>query len=189
LDRDTTRALILAAVRGDMDAFSALVSEHQTMVYHLALSMVHHREDALDVSQEVFLKLYRFLPSFQFESAFTTWLYRLTKNTALDFLRSAKRRSKASLDHLTEQGMTLPDPEEQHDPYTETVASERRMLLYRAIARLSDSHREILVLHAFCGLSYEEIAETLNIELGTVKSRLNRAKQQLRKLLEMGNFF
>jgi len=181
--------VIRRAAKGDEEAFAELVKAHQTMVYNMALSFLRNREDALDVSQEVFLKVYRALPRYRFESAFSTWLYRLTKNAVLDHLRAQKRRPKAALDELEEQGMTVKDESEHADPFTELLTNERRQMLYDAMDCLSEEHREVIRLSCFCGESYETIASHLGISLGTVKSRINRAKKELRKLLEKRNYF
>ncbi len=186
---DVSQDIIRKAATGDENAFAQLVTAYQKMVYHLALSLLHNREDALDVSQEVFIKVYRFLPNYHFESAFSTWLYRLTKNAILDYLRAKKRRPATSMDMLEEQGILLRDETEPADPFVDFLTMERRRMLYDAIDELSEAHREVIRLFCFCGESYETIATILGIELGTVKSRLNRAKKELRKLLEKRNYF
>ncbi len=180
---------IRRAAAGDEAAFAELVTAYQTMVYNMALSLLRNREDALDVSQEIFLKVYRSLPRYRFESAFSTWLYRLTKNAVLDHLRAQKRKPKAALEALEEQGVTVRDESECADPFTALLTAERRRMLYDAIEELSEDHREVIRLTVFCGESYERVAEILSAEVGTVKSRVFRAKKELRKLLEKRNFF
>ncbi len=181
--------VIRRAATGDERAFAELVNAYQTLVYNTALSILRDRENALDVSQEVFLKVYRFLPSFHFESAFSTWLYRLTRNAALDHLRKNKKRIASSTEELAEQGFLPAEAEETTDPFTEMLREERRQMLYDAIEELPEHHREIIRMACFSGMAYDAIAEVLGIELGTVKSRLFRAKQELRKLLEKRNYF
>lgn len=181
--------IIRRAAKGDEEAFAALVTAHQHMVYNLALSILRNRDDALDVSQEVFIKVYRFLPSYHFDSAFTTWLYRLTKNAVLDYLRAKKRKPSSSLEALEENGGVFRDEETSTDPFTDLLTAERKRMLYAAMDELSEAHREVIRLSCFCGESYESIAAILGIELGTVKSRINRAKKELRKILERRNYF
>lgn len=189
MDNSQLSAVIRRAAKGDEAAFAMLVEQYQQMVYHLSFSLLRNREDALDVSQEVFLKVYRFLPEFHFESSFSTWIYRITKNAALDYLRAGTRHNRTSIEALSDLGVPLQDDDPGTDPQTAAVAADRAARLYRAIGLLSEAHREVILLSSFCGESYESIAEKLGIELGTVKSRINRAKHELRKILEDGNFF
>lgn len=153
-----TEELVRAAAAGDQDAFAQLVRLYENKVYSLALRMCG--EDAADVAQEAFLAAWRGLPSFRGEAGFATWLYRLTANAAIDHLRRTRRqRGDLSL----EDGPL-------------------------GLARLSDDHRQVLVLRELQELSYEEIARMLDIDLGTVKSRISRARSALRRiLLESGN--
>ncbi len=180
---------IRRAAAGDETAFAAIVTNYQKTVYNLALSMLHDREEALDVSQEIFLKIFRFLPDFHFQSSFSTWLYRIARNTVTDVLRSRGRRPCGSLEELNEKGWEPPDPSDASDPFAELRKSERRRLLNEAMEQLSEPHREVLRLYAFAGESYESIAALLGIEIGTVKSRISRAKKELRNLLAERNFF
>ena len=180
--------VIRRAAGGDEAAFSRLVTDYQTMVYNLALSLLRNREEALDVSQEVFLKAWRALPRYRFESAFSTWLYRLTKNTVLDHFRAQKRRP-ATVEQSEATGIFLREESESADLFSVLLARERRRLLTEALEELSEEHREVIRLTAFCGESYERTAQILGIEVGTVKSRLFRAKRELRKRLEKRNYF
>ena len=180
---------IRRAAAGDETAFAAIVTSYQKTEYHLALSTLHDREEALDASQEIFLKVFRFLPDFHFQSSFSTWLYRIARNTVTDILRSRGRRPCGSVDELAEQGWEPPDAAEGADPFAGLLKSERRRLLTESMENLSEPHREILRLYAFAGESYESIAALLGIEIGTVKSRISRAKKELRNLLAERNFF
>ena len=178
------------AARGDSRAFEELVMLYQGPVYNLCFRMVGNAEDAADMSQEAFLKAWKNLEGFQFESAFSTWLYRLASNCCLDFLRSRKRRPTISLvttnDEDEEQVMdvedTAPGPEEQ------LFTREDREILQKALGEIDPEQRQILTLRVVNDLSYGEIAEILGIKEGTVKSRLSRARENLRKkVLQIGN--
>ena len=186
------REIIERVRAGDNDAFGALVDRYQSRVYSLALRMCGNEDDALDLSQEAFLRAWRNLPNFQFESAFSTWLFRLTHNICIDFLRSRKRKAAVSLtvsqDGEEEAQFDLPDP--APDPEQALLMAEDRALVAKALAALPAEQREIIVLRAVNGLSYGEIAAILKLQEGTVKSRLSRARAALRnKFLQFGNNF
>ncbi len=182
--------VILRAVNGDADAFEQLVRTYQTPIYNLCLRMSGNPDDAADLSQEAFIKAWRNLGSFQFESAFSTWLYRLASNTCLDFLRSVKRRPQVSLTVEDGDGetQTLDLPDTAPTPEEAAISKEENELLARAMQSLDEQQRQILTLRVVNDLSYAEIAEILNIKEGTVKSRLARTRDALRKkLLQCGN--
>lgn len=182
---------IQQAARGDHAAFEWLVEQYQTPVYRLCLRMTNNPEDAADLTQESFLKAWKNLESFHFESAFSTWLYRLSTNTCLDFLRQLKRRPTVSLvtedDEGDEQVMDVADP--TPGPEEQVLNTLDREQLSAAMARLPEEQRQLLILRAVNGLSYGEIAQILGVKEGTIKSRLARARENLRKkLLQNGNF-
>lgn len=184
------RAVIEQVLAGDNDAFGILVERYQTKIYNLALRMCGNEDDAFDLAQESFLRAWRNLGSFQFESAFSTWLFRLCSNICLDFLRAKKRRAAVSLTMTDDEGeenqLEIPDPGKT--PEEAVFAAEDRELLTRALNELPADQREILTLRAIDDLSYSEIARILNLQEGTVKSRLSRARTALRKkLLQIGN--
>lgn len=175
--------LIARARAGDSDAFARLVEVYQNRVYHQALRMVGRPEDAWDVAQEVFLKVWQGLPRFQGDSTFSTWLYRLTNNAAIDLLRREKRhRGGSSLDDGTlNLSATLSDP--APGPQQQIERREQMEAVERGLALLSEEHRQVLVLREINGLPYEQIAQVLNLSPGTVKSRLARARAALAKFL------
>ncbi len=182
--------IIEQVLGGDNDAFGLLVEKYQTKVYNLALRMSGNEDDAFDLAQESFVRAWRNLGGFQFESSFSTWLFRLTSNICLDFLRARKRRAAVSLtmtdDEDEETQLAVPDPGKT--PEEAVIAAEDRALLTRAINELPADQRQILTLRAIDDLSYAEIAEILQLQEGTVKSRLSRARAALRnKLLQIGN--
>ncbi|MEY8316137.1 sigma-70 family RNA polymerase sigma factor [Oscillospiraceae bacterium 50-58] len=188
----TDRELVEKAKQGDHDAFEQLVLDNQNKIFSLALRLVNDRETAADLAQEAFVKAWQGLVSFQGESSFATWVYRLTTNVCIDHLRKQKRREEVapavSLDD-EEAGWAEPADRES-DPQRLLERSERGKALARGLEKLPDWQRETLVLRELSGLSYQEIGEKLDIDLGTVKSRIARARLNLRKiLLEDGNFF
>ena len=188
----TDRELVEKAKQGDQEAFEQLVLSNQNKVYALALRLCGDREEAADLAQEAFVKAWQGLASFQGESSFSTWMYRLTTNVCIDHLRRQKRREgvepAVSLDDEN-SGWAEPAGRDS-DPQLLLEKSERGKALARGLAQLPDWQRRALVLRELSGLSYQEIGAALDIDLGTVKSRIARARLNLRKiLLEDGNFF
>ncbi len=185
--------LVCQAKEGSREAFSRLMELHQTKVYNLALRMTGSPEDAADLSQEAFLNAWRGLSSFQGDSAFSTWLYRLTSNACIDFLRREKRRRGVeSIPFSLEGGEVdytnvLPD----HTPSPQSIleGKELKEAIRRGLEQLSPEHRQVLVLREIAGLSYGEIATAANLEEGTVKSRIARARLSLRNILRSGGNF
>ena len=180
------------AKEGDQGAFERLVMDNQNRVYSLALRLCGDREAAADLAQEAFIKAWQGLGSFQGESSFATWVYRLATNLCIDYLRKKKRREgvepSVSLDD-SDSGWAEP-ADRDSDPQLVLEKSERGRALARGLEQLPDWQRRALVLRELSGLSYQEIGDALDIDLGTVKSRIARARLNLRKiLLEDGNFF
>ena len=178
------RFLVLAAQQEDSQAFELLVSALERKVYALARSLVGNDSDAQDVVQDIFIKLYLNINRFHWESSFTTWFYRLAKNTAIDFIRHRKRHETHSLDAMypTEEGEmqqeiadTAPLPAEEQEK------QELADLVARSMQALPEDQRTILVLRDMLDTSYEEIAKQLDCPLGTVKSRIFRARAALRE--------
>ena len=188
----TDRELVEQAKRGDQGAFEQLVLDNQNKVYTLALRLVNDRTAAEDLAQEAFVRAWQGLVSFQGGSSFSTWVYRLATNLCIDYLRRQRRRERVepvvSLDDA-DSGWAEP-ADRDSDPQLVLERSERGRALARGLAKLPDWQRQVLVLRELSGLSYQEISSALNIDLGTVKSRIARARLNLRKiLLEDGNFF
>jgi RNA polymerase sigma-70 factor (ECF subfamily) len=181
--------LIHKAAHGDRDAFAQLLERYEKPVYHHALRMVGNPEDAADLTQEVFLKVWQGLPAFQGDSAFSTWLYRVTGNVCIDFhRREKKRRGDLSLEG-GEGALSAALPDPAPSPHGALEAKERSQSLEDGLAQLSDEHRQVLILREINGLSYEEIAQALGLSPGTVKSRIARARLSLAKFLrQTGNF-
>ena len=173
--------IINKVLNGNTDAFEDLVLDNQQKVYNLALKMTKNEEDAMDVSQEAFLKAYRSLDKFRGESRFSVWLYRMTYNLCIDLLRRKARTGTVSLTHTgsddDEREMEIPDL--RNLPEDEMIRNETREAIRRSIDELPPKHREILIMREVSGMSYEELACTLDISEGTVKSRISRARKSL----------
>lgn len=185
------RELVVRARAGDEDAFSALVQQHQQQIFSLCLRMTNNREDAFDLSQEAFLRAWRGLPQFQQSSRFSTWMFALTRNVCLDFLRTRRHDNTVPLTFEDENGEQTPLPVADPAPQPEELAEQKqsRQTVAECMALLPAEYREILQLRVVGELSYEQIADILNVRLGTVKSRLCRARLALRRALTERNFF
>ena len=181
---------IAGARRGNADAFASLMQLHEKQIYGLCLRLCGNPEDAKEAAQEAFLSAWQGLPNFRGDASFTTWLYRLASNACVDLLRREKRGRNAagpSLDD-TLANFVLPDP--GPGPQEHAERRELRQAVEDGLAALSPEHREILILREIHQLSYDEISEVLELDEGTVKSRINRARKQLRTfLIRGGNFF
>ena len=177
----TVDELARRAAGGDEDAFAQLVGLHEKKVYGLALRMCGNPENAADAAQEAFLAAWKGLPRFRGEAGFSTWLYRLTSNAAIDHLRRVKRqRGEVSLDG---GGPGLDAVDNAPSPQAQAEETELREAVAEGLSMLSEDHRQALLLRELRGLSYEEIASELRVDLGTVKSRISRARGSLRKIL------
>lgn len=184
--------LVRRAKEGENDAFAQLVRDNEKRIYNLTLRMTGNPEDAMDLAQETFLNAWKGLKFFKGDSAFSTWVYRLASNACIDHLRRQKRRQAMSvtlsLDE-DEEERQADIPDERFRPETELERKELQRAVERGLRRLTDEHRQVLVMREVNGLSYQEIGDVLDLEAGTVKSRIARARLALRKiLLEDGNF-
>ncbi|NLW74310.1 MAG: RNA polymerase sigma factor [Clostridiales bacterium] len=179
--------LMKQAARGNEAAFSDIVRHFERIVYNIAIQATGNREDALDVSQEVFMKLWRTAGSYRGECSVTSWVIRIARNTSLDALRRRSTRQTDSLTLEDEDGDTteraIPVTEGDDDPVSSYERKERIAAVRRAISELCDEHKEIILLRNIQGLSYAEIADLLGIEEGTVKSRIHRARNCLKEKL------
>ncbi len=177
-------ALVKRAKQGELRAFEELILQHEKIVYNLALRMMKQSEDAKDISQEVFLKAYRNIRNFDERSRFSTWLYRITTNTCIDELRKRQKKPSLSIEEEMdgEEGGILRQIAAAGDtPEESLLRTEQKSEILQALNKLSPEHRTIVVFRDVQGLSYEEIAEILEIGLGTVKSRISRGRAQLKQ--------
>jgi len=178
-------ALVTRTQEGNRDAFSALVARYQDRVLNLVFRRLSDRDLALDVAQEVFLKAYRGLPRFQGDAQFFTWLFRITMNETISARRKLDRRGRPlSLDATGPDGELLGDPaDSSFEPAAEAARQDDQLMVQRAIHALDDELGQVLVLRDIEGLAYAEIAHVLQIPLGSVKSRIHRARQALKEAL------
>jgi RNA polymerase sigma-70 factor (ECF subfamily) len=171
-----TAELLQRCRSGDSLAWEALVRRYQARVYGLALSYVRNPEEARDVAQEIFVRIYRKLSSFNDQETFLPWLLRVGRNVCIDHLRRAKARgSDVNSPIEEEQEWAAPGP----TPESEAASGESKRLIHAALGRLSETNREMIILKEIQGLKLEEIASLLALPLGTVKSRSNRARLEL----------
>lgn len=178
--------LVRAARGGDADAFDRLVQSHYRSVYNTAYRMLHTPSAASDATQSTFVRVYEALPSFRGDASFGTWLYRITMNVCLDEIRRNKNQplSLTDEDDDGEPSGERDLPDLSAEPSVSAEQRELQALVHDAISRLSEDFRTVIVLYDIRGLSYQEISEALEIPLGTVKSRLNRARLALRDEME-----
>jgi RNA polymerase sigma-70 factor (ECF subfamily) len=180
-------ALIERCAAGEPAACAELVAGHERMVYQLALHLLGDRDEALDLSQEVFFSVFRTIHSFRGQSALKTWIYRIVINQARNRQRWWRRRHKADQVSLDQHVATHGDLRQPGDHTAPDRAYARKQIaerLWTALDQLPFDQRTVIVLREIDGLSYEEIAESLNVAIGTVKSRLTRARQTLRHQLQ-----
>ena len=179
--------LVEAFREGKPGAFDAIVRTHQDRVYAFCLRMLADREDALDVAQEVFLSAYRNLAGFRGEASLSTWLLRIAANRSLNRIRQRATRAAREVMSIEPQGDVdqpfQPPGREEDRPDRMMESRETRKILEAAIANLDEDSRMLVLLSDVEGLSYEELSEAVGIPLGTVKSRLHRARMALRKML------
>jgi RNA polymerase sigma-70 factor, ECF subfamily len=179
------QALVNAAQRGDMAAFEELVGRHRDKIYARAYSMMRNEEEAVDLSQEAWVKGWQRLGQFQGDSSFGTWMTRIVINLCLDQLRKQKRQRTESIELLDEEsgGVERLMPVVTINPTAGLEQAELRQRIDRALGQLSYEHRTVLVLHEFEEMEYKEIAKTMGCSMGTVMSRLFYARRKLAVLL------
>ncbi len=191
MTRDEEKSLIKKAQKGDIAAFEELVKAHEGFVFKLALRTLRSEQDAEDAAQEVFVKVWTSLGSFRGESKFSVWLYRITGNVCTDILR--RRRSDTvslTIDDGEGGDAELEIADSAPTPHEVLEKKERSATLERALDSLQEDQRKALLLREGGGMSYEEIATALKIDIGTVKSRIFRARKKLCEILSAdGNFF
>ncbi len=179
------RALVQAAQQGDMAAFEELVARHRDKIYARAFSMMRNEEEAIDLSQEAWVKGWQRLKQFQGEAGFGTWMTRIVINLCLDQLRKQKRQRTESIEAMTDEsgGVERHMPVVTTNPTAGLERAELRQRIDRALGQLSHEHRTVLVLHEFEDMEYKEIAKTMECSIGTVMSRLFYARRKMALLL------
>ena len=178
-------ALVRAAQKGEMGAFEELVARHRDKIYARAFSMMRSEDEAVDLSQEAWVKGWQRLKQFQGESSFSTWMTRIVINLCLDELRKQKRHRSESIEQMDEEsgGVERQMPAVTFNPTERLERGELRQRIDRALSQLSHEHRTVLVLHEFEEMEYKEIAKTMGCSIGTVMSRLFCARRKLAALL------
>ncbi len=168
---------ILEAQKGDGEAFCALIGKYENQIYNIAYKFMQNSFDAQDAAQDAIIKMYGSIRKFSFQSAFSTWMYRVVANTCLDLIR--RRKPSVPMEEYTDAAVSRdgnPDEQAQNNELGRSIRA--------AVQELSEKYRTVLILKDMEGLKYEEVAEILSITPGTVKSRLFRAREKLRRILE-----
>lgn len=181
------RALLDRCCTGDAAAFEALISSYQKKVYNVAYRMLGNTDDASEIAQEVFIKIFRSIRQFKGEAAFSTWVYKIAVNMCLDELRRRKKSKVVYIDEavrLEDGDVEKQIPGELPGPEEMAEKNELRKIVEKAIGLLDEKHRCVIVLRDIQGMSYEEIARILGCPPGTVKSRINRARAALKDILK-----
>ena len=187
LDEDW--AFVTKAQQGDLAAYDALVTRHRGRIFAMIRNMIHNEADAWDLSQEVFIKAWHALPRFEARARFSTWIYRIAHNAVYDWNRKRRIESVGELDDNLFNSEQI-DPASNTTPSTvgapddSLAQSELRVKIELALSKLSDEHRQVVVLKDVQGLSYKEISSIMETSLGTVMSRLHYARQKLQTMLQ-----
>jgi len=192
---DEDKLLVELVKKGDKKAFESLMKKYERKVFGIAYGMLHNIEDAKEVTQEAFIKVFRYIPNFHGEASFYTWLYRITVNLSIDRLRKLQRQqSSYSYDdklkikqEKSEELSNIVRSSQNEDPERLTLEKEKFLLLKKAMEKLPYHHRSVIILREVEELSYKEIADLLGISIGTVMSRLHHARKKLIKMLKEGN--
>ncbi|HAZ36986.1 MAG TPA: RNA polymerase subunit sigma-24 [Clostridiaceae bacterium] len=170
------RKLIERCRKNDRDAFETLILSYEKKIYNLCLYMVKNKEDAFDLTQETAIKIYKSISKFKGDSKFSTWVYRITYNTCLDFIKRKK-------DELPYDDMIVNENNINYRMDNVIESKETKAIIKKCIMQLNSDYRTVIILRDISGLSYKEISDILQIEIGTVKSRINRARQALKNEL------
>lgn len=186
MDIEKEKKLVGQAKKGNIKAFEQLVLEHEKIVYNIIYRIMDNEEDTYDLSQETFIKAYTKINQFNEESKFSTWLYRIATNTSLDELRKRKGKEIYSIDRPLsgEDSDILPEHIDKNaNVEEEIIDKEKSNVIECAFKELNENNKAILNLREIQGLSYDEIAKVLGVSLGTVKSRISRARQEMKNIL------
>lgn len=173
--------LIMRAKKGDADAMEALLMQYEKRIYNISLRITTNEQDAFDAAQEALIKIYKSITTFRGTSSFSSFVYRLTVNTCIDFLR--KRKNDISIESAMEDGVSFEDKNFSFNPEKVYASREINTKIQKALQKLDEDHKILIVLKDIQGFSYEEIAQILKLSMGTVKSRLFRGRDKLKKEL------
>lgn len=186
------RNLILECQQGDTEKFGELVLMFQDRAYAIAYSVMGNSHDAMDMTQESFIKAFKNINKFNFKSSFNTWLYKIVKNTCIDQIRKNKRKKTISIDKAVKvhDGEVFFDIEDSNTNIEEDIEKkEMSKKLYEKLDELSNSHKQVLLLCDIQGYDYKEISDILNLPIGTIKSRISRARIKLVDIMEKDGTF
>ncbi len=177
--------LIKKSQLGDMDAFEQLVTQYEKKVYSIAYRLVGNHEDASDLAQEAFIKVFKSIKNFRGDASFSTWLYHVVSNVCRDYLRKNKLKTTSLDEPVIFEGECLERQITDYSLGPNQIAEQKELQAYvqKLILQLPEDYRLVLVLREYMDFSYEEIAKEMNITMGTVKSRLNRARNMLKEKL------
>ena len=182
-NKEIDLSLVRRAKKGDYRAFDLLVLKYQSRVIATAFKYVKERQLAEDIAQEAFIKSYKSIDSFREESSFYTWVYRITVNTAKNYLLSSKRRDEVVISDLSQDDSFYPEKLDIDSPQEILKASELRDLIFETLSSLGEETRTALSLREFDGLSYEQIAEIVQCPVGTVRSRIFRGREVIEEVV------
>jgi RNA polymerase sigma-70 factor (ECF subfamily) len=182
------RKLVELSAKGNVEAFETLVQAHQKRVYNIALRMTKDPEDAMELSQDALVRAFTAIKKFRGESSFSTWLYRITMNVCTDFLRKRNKAVVVSLEQGAaaagdENSSAVQIPEKGPGPDELAEKKQLKEMVKQAMDLLSVEHRQVLILRDLMDLTYKDIAHTLNVNEGTIKSRINRARDALKQVI------
>lgn len=184
------KALIRKCKDGDIEAFEKLILDHQKKVYNLCYRYFENQDDASELAQEVFIKVYKSIGTFKEESSLSTWIYKIAVTTCIDELRKRKNHKVIYINDNGDDGPHVEIASNMESPHEHYEKKEIKIEVQKAISQLGEEFKTVIVLRDIQGFSYDEIAEITGAPLGTVKSRIKRAREAVKEyLLEKGNFF
>lgn len=182
---ESDKILLKRAQKGDIEAFQELIQIHQKNIFNLSLKMIGNYEDALELTQEVLIKLFKNLKKFKGDSKFSTWVYRITTNQCLDFLRkNSKINNVTYVNDYESENKINEVKQDKYLPEDELIKKEENKVIQSALNHLNENHRIVIILRELNGYSYEEISKIIKEPIGTIKSRINRARIILRDFLK-----
>lgn len=181
------KELIKKAKDGHIESFEKLIEKYQVTVYNISLKMLKNEHDAFDTSQDALLKAYKYISNFKGNSSFSTWLYKITVNTCLDYInKNKKNKQNLSLEQTIsgkDNEIPVQIEDKKQNVMGKVLENERQKVLYDALDKLNPIQKELIILRDIEGFSYEEIAKITDLNLGTVKSKISRARLKLKDIL------